>query len=214
MVGLGSALGLSGTTLGILAAPLAVLRSALDPTISRRLKGTGRPHWRERRTELQAGLQGGRGDGLSHRPTSGVSAHRPCRRPGLCLYGAGPRALAVAAGRSRFLDDLADGRMVLRRGWGYWPWPRTAALALWPRAVWNRRLVVVGAAMIYCSYALTYSARTIMLKEGLWTEPQLLYMFASRYHVLPLLGLVTIVAAFLLPGLVSAAATRGAGGPP
>ncbi len=73
----------------------------------------------------------------------------------------------------------------------------TAALALWPRAWWNRRLVLVGAAMIYCSYSLTYSARTVMLKEGRWTEPQFLYQFASRYHVLPLLGLVTMVAAVL-----------------
>ena len=36
-----------------------------------------------------------------------------------------------------------------------------------------------------------------MVKAGLWTEPQLLYIFASRYHVLPLVGLVTIVAAIL-----------------
>ena len=47
------------------------------------------------------------------------------------------------------------------------------------------------------SYALTYSARTVMLKEGRWTEPQFLYQFAARYHVLPLLGLVTIIAAVL-----------------
>jgi hypothetical protein len=73
----------------------------------------------------------------------------------------------------------------------------TAALAVWPRARWNRRLIVVGAAMIYCSYALTYSARTSMVKQRLWTEPQLLYVFASRYHVLPLVGLVTIVATLL-----------------
>jgi len=37
----------------------------------------------------------------------------------------------------------------------------------------------------------------ILLKRGLWTEPQLLYLFASRYHVLPLLGAVTIVASVL-----------------
>ena len=36
-----------------------------------------------------------------------------------------------------------------------------------------------------------------MLKQGLWTEPQFLYQFAARYHVLPLLGLLTVVAAVL-----------------
>ena len=51
--------------------------------------------------------------------------------------------------------------------------------------------------MIYCSYALTYSARMIVLKEGQWTEPELLYLIASRYHVLPLLGAVTIIASLL-----------------
>ena len=38
MTTLGSGLGLAGTTLGILAAPLAILRASLDPTVSRRLK--------------------------------------------------------------------------------------------------------------------------------------------------------------------------------
>ena len=86
--------------------------------------------------------------------------------------------------------------MVLRRGRGPWRWPRPRHWLFGPGPV-EPALVLVGAAMIYCSYTLTYSARTVMLKDGRWTEPQFLYQFASRYHVLPLLGLVTIVAALL-----------------
>jgi hypothetical protein len=71
----------------------------------------------------------------------------------------------------------------------------TAALVLWPRARWDRRLILVAAAMIYLTYALTYSCRVSLLKEGYWTEPQLLYFYAGRYHVLPLLGAAATLAA-------------------
>ncbi len=73
----------------------------------------------------------------------------------------------------------------------------TLVLAAWPRSRWDRRLVLVGAAMIYCSYALTYSPRVAMMRAGLWTEREFLYNFAARYHVLPLMGMAAVVAAFL-----------------
>jgi hypothetical protein len=196
MIGLGSALGLSGTTLGILAAPLAILRASLDPTVSRRLKVL----------VIVAAM-------------SGVVTYRQvCKVGGVTNFHTDPRsALAridLAGGLGYALS--VPGRVLwpsvigIPVSWMIVPLPAwfcigvgvvalgaTASLAVWPRARWNRRLVVLGIAMIYCSYALTYSARTVMLKDGLWTEPQLLYVFASRYHVLPLLGLVTIVAALL-----------------
>ena len=190
MVGLGSAFGLAGTTLGILAAPLAILRSVAGSEVSRRLKVLVVATGRVRHIHLPASLQGGRSHEFSYQPFLGVSPPRPYRWHGLRSLGAGSTALAVTRGRPGFVDDRAAGPMALHRGWDPcagvlpWRWP------LWPRARWNRRLVLLGAAMIYCSYALTYSARTIMVKDGLWTEPQLLYVFASRYHVLPLLGLV------------------------
>jgi hypothetical protein len=71
------------------------------------------------------------------------------------------------------------------------------ALAAWPRARWDRRLVLVGAAMIYSSYFLTYTSRMHMYKLGYWTEAEFLYRFAARYHVLPLMGLAATVAALL-----------------
>ena len=47
-------------------------------------------------------------------------------------------------------------------------------LAAWPRSRWDRRLVLVGATMIYCSYVLTYSPRVAMMRAGLWTEQEFL----------------------------------------
>ncbi len=196
MVGIGSALGLAGTTLGILAAPLAILRAVLEPRVSLRLKvlvvvvavggvisyrqactmaGVTDFHTDPRSALPSVDLAGGLGYALSV--------------PGRLLW---PSLIGVPV--SLMIRPLPAWFCV---GAGALALAATAALALWPRARWNRRLVLVGAAMIYCSYALTYSARTVMLKEGRWTEPQFLYQFASRYHVFPLLGLVTMVAAVL-----------------
>ena len=57
--------------------------------------------------------------------------------------------------------------------------------------------MLVGAAMIYSSYMLTYAPRVAMMRAGLWSEPDFLYNFAARYHVLPVLGLAAIVATLL-----------------
>ena len=69
--------------------------------------------------------------------------------------------------------------------------------AAWPRPPWQRRTVLVGSAMIYVGYGLIYAARACMVKQFGWTEAQLIYLYAARYHVLPLLGLAAIFAALL-----------------
>ena len=63
----------------------------------------------------------------------------------------------------------------------------TLALATWPLARWNRRLVLVGAASIYLSYAMIYTDPRSWVTRGLWTEQQL--ALRVRYwalYVLPL----------------------------
>ena len=196
MIALGAALGLAGTTLGILAAPLAILRSALDPTIPRRLKFL----------VVAVALSGV----VSYRvvcKVGGVSVFHTdpqAALPRIDIVGGVGYALTVP-GRllwPSLVGVPASWMIVPMSAWlcgaaGVLALAVHTALAFWPRARWNKRLVVVGIAMIYFSYALTYSARTIMVKQGLWTEPELLYVFASRYHVLPLLGLVTIIAALV-----------------
>ena len=209
MIGIGSALGLAATTLGILAAPLAILRGLLEPRISKLLKLL-----------------------VIVTAVGGVTTYRQvCKMGGVTVFHTDPRSalpkIDLVGGMGYALS--VPGRVLwpsllggpvsslvdplpawLSFGAGTMALAATAAMALWPRAFWNRRLVVIGAAMIYSAYALTYSARTVMLKEGLWTERQFLYQCAVRYHVLPLLGLIAMVAALLasLP-LLRPCETRG-----
>ncbi len=85
------------------------------------------------------------------------------------------------------------------------------ALLYWPPARRNRHLVLLGGAFIYLNYILIYCSRAGLVNRGIWTEPQLLYELGGRYHILPLLGLATIVAAALacLPAIRRCDARRG-----
>ena len=196
VVGIGSGLGLAGTTLGILAGPVAIVRGLVDRSASR---------WKKVLVIVAA--------------VGGVFTYRQiCKVGGVTVFHADPRSAlpGVDARGGLFYALTVPGRVLwpslvgvpvsreimpqplwLSVGAGAVVLALTAALAFWPKAPWNRRQVLVGAAMIYGCYLLTYSARTHMLKTGQWTEPQFLYQFASRYHVLPLLGSVTILATLL-----------------
>jgi hypothetical protein len=196
LIGIGSALGPAGTTLGILAVPLAILRAALQPAATRTVK-------------LLAAVAAVAGF-FAYEEFSrlgGVEAVRTARVQGLPkvdpLGGLGyaasvpgrllvPSTFGVPA--SRLVMPLPSW---IVRGAGALTLLAAAVLTSWPHARWDRRLLFIGAAMIYSSYMLTYSSRMSMMKEGLWTEPDFLYNFAGRYHVLPSLGLAAIVAALL-----------------
>jgi hypothetical protein len=199
LIGIGSALGVAGTTLGILAAPLAIVRAVLEPAASRRLKilvivaaVTGVVTYRQ--VCKVGGISTFQTDPKSALPKVDIACGLAYALsvPGRILW---PSLLGFPV--SSMINPLPSW---LCMGAGVVALAATAVLAFWPRASWNRRIVVIGAAMIYSSYALTYSARVSLLKDGRWTEAQLLYRYASRYHVLPLLGSVTIVAAILASG--------------
>jgi len=195
LIAIGVALAPAGTSLGILAAPLAMLRALIQPGASRRLKLSA---VLAAMAGLAAYIQIGNLGGIES-----ANAARLKSVPSLEPWAGIGYAICV------------PGQML---------WPSTFGVPAswlagphWPVLVWgagilalaatlcsvvrppggNRKLVVVGAAMIYCGYLLTYIPRVSQLRLGLWNELQLLYHYGSRYHVLPLMGLSAILAAVI-----------------
>ena len=196
IVALGAAIAPAGTSVGLLAGPLAVIRGLIEPGVRRRTK-----------VLLLVAAIGGilaydRFCKLGH--TEVISAARTNNLDKLDLPLGFYYAVSVPG---RVLWPVAMGARVSRAvapqpAWYFWgsgalALAGTAAIAAWPQARWNRRAVLAGAAMIYMTYALIYPSRVCMMKMGRWTERQLLYEYAGRYHVLPILGLAAIVAAVL-----------------
>jgi hypothetical protein len=195
LIATGQFLGAAATTLGVLAGPLAILRVCLQPRLSARI-----------RFGASAAAAAGLFIYLLLCRVGGASAAARWfhNRPGSDVWTGLAYALSVPG---RVLCPAALGVPV---SWMVTPKPAAFSLGLgilaalaflallfWPRAVWKRRLVLVGGAMIYGAYVLTYVPRVGMLKSGEWTEAQFLYRFAGRYHILPLLGLASVVAALI-----------------
>ena len=80
-------------------------------------------------------------------------------------------------------------------------WPGVAILIVllgfigWPHAPWNRHLVLVGAAMVYLGCALTLGAALDSSPKENGPKQRLIYEYASRYHLVSLLGLAVVMAA-------------------
>jgi hypothetical protein len=196
LIGVGSALGPTASTIGVLGMPLAVLRTLIDPKTT----------WRGKAQGTLAAF-GGLGIYLIMRELIGAGLFQAAPRqaagfaepitglgyaitvPGRILW---PAMAGVPA--SWMVEHLPAGLAWLL---GALALAAILTLAINRRAKWNRRLVIVGGAMIYLGYALTYCARAGLVRMGEWTEPQLLYDLGGRYHLLPLLGACAIIAGML-----------------
>ena len=196
-IGLATVLAPAATSLGHLAMPLAILRGFANPKAALRAKFAVAAHCDSEARWRTCWLASSGAERLSPRldnTTQGwltlwrASATRSTV-PGRLLW---PSAFGVPA--SWCAAALPSW---LSWGSGILALLIVAALAVWHRARWNRRLVLVGAAMIYLGYGLTYMARAGLVTRGRWTEAQLIYRYATRYHVLPLIGLAAVLAAVL-----------------
>ena len=196
LIALGVALAPAGTSLGILAAPLAMLRAFIEPGVSRRLKLSGRIGRDDGLTRVRPILQPGRiRIGQLH-------AASKLRRYSSPWRGSATRSACPAGcfGRrhSEYRHHGWRGRCRPRWFGGLVSCTLVATLFLVARSPSaSRKAVLVGAAMIYCGYTLAYVPRVCMLRMGYWSELELLYHAVGRYHVLPLMGLAAILAAVI-----------------
>ena len=196
LITIGATLAPAFTSLGVLAAPLAILRGLMEPGSSR-LK----------RLFLVVAAMGGLAAYVGICKLAGTdilatarqnNGHKTDALAGLAYSVSVPGRLLwpVTAGVPA---SWAVKAVPAWAGWvaGLLALLGTITLAVWRSAAWNRRLMLIGAAMIYFGYLLTYTARAGLVRQGLWTEAQLLYVFATRYHVLPVVGASAIIAALL-----------------
>jgi hypothetical protein len=108
------------------------------------------------------------------------------------------QAFDVVSGAESTIRTLADNQVLGAIGVyraSAFAWPAALVLAglfvglgvLWWRLAWNRRLLVLGVAIILASDLLTYSARAD------WSYERTVHTW-TRYHLFPHLGLVLFVA--------------------
>jgi hypothetical protein len=212
LVGLAAAMAPAATSLGFLAAPLAILRGLVEPKAS----------WRRKCLVMVAAAAGvaaylaacrwGGSDVISmnRQRNTQTDALLLGLKYALCVPGwvLGPSTIGVPAS---WCADVF--RTSIGWGAGIAVLIILVGLAFWPRALWNRRVVVLGAAMIYLGYALAYVARSRLVIEGKWSEAELIYRYASRYHAIPMLGSATILASVLASQRLIRRCDLGAGLP-